>query len=78
MATELENTDEILVPEPVFLTEEESLAIREREALEKFGMTLDEFFEAWKAGKFDDTPENHVKSISLAMTFPEAWDFDDK
>ena len=73
MATESENTDEILVPEPVFLTEEESVAIREREAREKFGMTLDEFFKAWKAGKFDDTPENHVKSIGLAMTFPEYW-----
>ena len=73
MVTEPENTEEIEVPEPIFLTKEESQAIRERDARERFGMSAEEFFEAWKAGKFDDTPENHFKSIGLAMSFPEYW-----
>lgn len=78
MATEFDNTGEIEIPKPIFLTKEESEAIREREAREKFGMSAEEFFEAWKAGKFDDTQTNHVRSIGLAMSFPEAWKLDDK
>ncbi len=78
MATEPENIEEIEVPEPIFLTKEESRAIRERETRERFGMGAEEFFEAWKAGKFDDTPENYIKSIGLAMSFPEAWKLDDR
>ena len=78
MATESESVEEVEVPEPIFLTKEESAAIREREAREKFGMSAEEFFEAWKAGKFDDTQTNHVRSIGLAMSFPEAWKLDDK
>ncbi len=78
MASEPENIEEIEIPEPIFLTKEESQAIREREAREKFGMSAEEFFEAWKAGKFDDTQTNHVRSIGLAMSFPEAWNLDDR
>ena len=45
MATKYENMEEIEVTEPIFLTKEESQAIRESEAREKFGMSAGEFFE---------------------------------
>ena len=61
------------LPKPIFYTEEEWREIREREAQENFGMSLDEFFEAWKAGEFDGKPEIHDDVISLAMTIPEYW-----
>ena len=64
------------LPKPIFYTEEEWREIREREAQENFGMSLDEFFEAWKAGEFDGKPELHSRVVSLAMTIPEAWDCD--
>lgn len=76
MATEIEKVEEIEVPKPRYYTEEEWREIREREAQENFGMGLDEFFEAWKAGKFDGKPELHDNVVSLAMTIPEAWDCD--
>lgn len=64
------------LPKPILYTEEEWREMREREAQENFGMSLDEFFEAWKAGKFNGKPEIHDDVISLAMTIPEAWDCD--
>ena len=64
------------LPKPIFYTEEEWREMREREAQENFGMSLDEFFEAWKAGEFNGKPEIHDDVISLAMTIPEAWDCD--
>ena len=64
------------LPKPIFYTEEEWRDMREREAQENFGMSLDEFFEAWKAGEFKDKPELHIKVVRLAMTIPEAWDCD--
>ena len=76
MATRVENIEEIEVPKPRYYTEEEWREIREREARENFGMSLDEFFEAWKAGKFDGKPELHSEVVSLAMTIPEAWECD--
>lgn len=76
MATEIEKVKEIEVPKPRYYTEEEWREIREREAQENFGMSLDEFFEAWKAGEFDGKPELHSEVVSLAMTIPEAWDCD--
>ena len=76
MAIEIEKVEEITVPKPRYYTEEEWLEIREREAQENFGMSLNEFFEAWKAGKFDGKPELHDNVVSLAMTIPEAWDCD--
>ena len=76
MATKIEKVEEIEVPKPRYYTEEEWRDIREREAQENFGMSLDEFFEAWKAGKFDGKSELHDNVVSLAMTIPEAWDCD--
>ena len=67
---EIEHTD---IPEPHILTAEESLAMRERLAQKHFGMTLEGFTKAWKAGDFDDDHERHGKVISLAMLLPEYW-----
>ena len=39
-------------------------------------MSVAEFFEAWKAGKFKDNREMHGKVVKLAMTIPEAWECD--
>ncbi len=64
------------LPKPIFYTEEEWREMREREAQENFGMSLDEFFKAWKAGKFNGKPELHDDVVSLAMTIPKAWDCD--
>ena len=64
------------VPTPIILTQEEWREIREAQAQEYFGMSLDEFFEAWKAGKFKDNREMHSKVVGLAMTIPEAWECD--
>ena len=80
MTTEYKNTDGIdpaeqaKVPTPIILTQEEWREIREAQAQEYFGMSLDEFFEAWKAGKFKDNREMHGKVVSLVMTIPEAWE----
>lgn len=60
MAANVENVEEIEVPKPRYYTEEEWREIREREAQENFGMSLDEFFEAWKAVKFSGKPELHI------------------
>ena len=68
-----EITDEDL-PKPRILTEEESLAMRENLARKNFGMSLDEFRKAWKAGEFDGHRERHGKVISLAMLLPEYWE----
>ena len=61
------------LPNPIFYTEEEWREIREKEAQKNFGMSLDEFFEAWTAGEFEGKPEIHDDVISLAMTIPEYW-----
>ena len=56
-----------------FLTEEEDLAIMEDLARTNFGMSLDEFTQAWKAGRFDDDKKRHGDVVSLAMMLPEYW-----
>ena len=48
--------------------------MKENLARKNFSMSLDEFFEAWKAGKFDNDRERHGDVIELAMMIPEAWE----
>ena len=57
-----------------FLTEEEAREMKENLAQTNFGMSLDEFTRAWKAGEFDDDRKNHHKVVSLAMMLPEYWE----
>lgn len=56
-----------------FLTEEEDRAIMEDLAQTNFGMSLDEFVRAWKAGQFDNDKKRHSDVVSLAMMLPEYW-----
>ena len=65
--------EEIQVSQPIFLTKEEAREMKENLARKHFGMSLDEFFEAWKAGEFDNDRERHGEVISLAMMVPEYW-----
>ena len=67
-----QTTDEDL-PEGRMLTEEESREMKENLAREYFDMSLDEFTQAWKAGKFDNDKERHGDVIFLATMLPEAW-----
>ena len=62
------------LPKPRILTEKESLTMRENLARKNFGMSLDEFTEAWRVGEFDGDCERHGKVISLAMLLPEYWE----
>ena len=55
------------------LTEEEARKMREDLAQTNFGMTVEEFTKAWRAGEFDDDQDRHGDVISLAMTLPEYW-----
>ena len=66
-ATETSDTPH-LTEQSRFLTEEESRAIMENQARTKFGMSLDEFRKAWKAGEFDDDYERHDDVVG----WPEA------
>ena len=66
--------EDIEVPKPQFLTEEEAQEMKENIAHERFGMSVAEFFEAWKAGEFENDRERHGEVISLAMMIPEAWE----
>ena len=59
MPMEFDGEKYVYVPTPRFYTEEEWAAILEREAQENFGMSVAEFFEAWKAGKFKGDRERH-------------------
>ena len=65
-------TDEDL-PQGRMLTEEEDREMKENLAKKNFGMTLDEFTEAWKAGEFEGDRERHGKVVALAMMLPEYW-----
>ena len=67
-----QTTDKDL-PEGRMLTEEESREMKENLAREYFDMSLDEFTQAWKAGKFDNDKERHGDVIFLATMLPEAW-----
>ena len=57
------------------LTDEEERQMKEHLARRNFGMTLDEFRRAWKAGKFDDDQERHGDVIFLAKMLPEYWSY---
>ena len=46
------------------LTAEEDREMKENLARKNFGMSLDEFTEAWKAGKFDATMRSTETSFS--------------
>ena len=72
MLTKPSKTGEDL-PELHNLTEDEYREMKENLALKNFGMSLKEFAEAWKAGKFDDDREKHGDVIRLAMMLPEYW-----
>ena len=61
------------LPELHNLTEDEFREMKEGLALRNFGMSLEEFAEAWKAGKFDDDREKHGAVVRLAMMLPEYW-----
>ena len=67
-----QTTDED-IPQGRMLTEEEDREMKETLARKNFGMSLDEFAEAWKAGKFDNDRERHGKVVALAMMLPEYW-----
>ena len=56
-----------------FLTEEEDREMKENLAQKRFGMSLDEFIQAWQSGQFDDDEERHNEVVSLAMMLPEYW-----
>ena len=57
-----------------FLTEAEAREMKENLAQTNFGMSLDEFTKAWKAGEFEGDRERHNKVVSLAMMLPEYWE----
>ena len=73
MLTKPSKTTDEDIPQGRMLTEEESREMKENLARDYFGMSLDEFTEAWKAGKFDGDQERHGDVVFLAAMLPEAW-----
>ena len=61
------------LPQGRMLTEEEDREMKEKLARRNFGMSFDEFAQAWKAGEFDDDKERHGAVIFLAKMLPEYW-----
>ena len=61
------------IPQGRILNEQEFLAMKEKLAQTRFGMSLEEFTEAWKAGEFDDDQDRHGDVVGLAMMLPEYW-----
>lgn len=61
------------LPEGRMLTEEEDREMKENLARHYFDMSLDEFTEAWKAGKFDGDQKRHGDVVFLASMLPEYW-----
>ena len=61
------------LPQGRMLTEEESREMKENLARDYFDMSLDEFTEAWKIGKFDGDEEKHGDVVFLASMLPEYW-----
>ena len=61
------------IPQGRILTEQEFLTMKENLAQTRFGMSLKEFTEAWKAGEFDDDQDRHGDVVGLAMMLPEYW-----
>ena len=68
-----ENIYDADLPQSRMLTDEEDRQMKETLAQKNFGMSLDEFTEAWKTGKFDDDQERHGDVIFLAKMLPEYW-----
>lgn len=68
-----ENIYDAGLPQGRMLTDEEDRQMKEHLARRNFGMSLDEFTEAWKDGKFDDDQERHGDVIFLAKMLPEYW-----
>ena len=66
-----EKTEDI--PQGRILNDQEFLAMKEKLAQTRFGMSLEEFTKAWKTGKFDDDQDRHGDVIGLAMMLPEYW-----
>ena len=62
------------LPKGRMLTEEEDREMKENLARRNFGMSLDEFTVAWKAGKFDGDREKHGDVVFLASMLPEYWE----
>ena len=73
MLTKPPKTTDEDIPQGRMLTEEEDREMKETLARKNFGMSLNEFTEAWKAGKFDNDRERHGKVVALAMMLPEYW-----
>ena len=73
MLTKPSKTIDEDLPQGRMLTEQESQEMKENLAREHFGMSLEEFAAAWKAGKFDNDQSKHEDVVSLAMMLPEYW-----
>ena len=73
MLTKPSKTFDEDLPQGRMLTEEEDREMKENLARRNFGMSLDEFAQAWKAGEFDDDKERHGAVIFLAKMLPEYW-----
>ena len=74
MLTDLSTTIDEELPQGRMLTEEEDREMKENLARHYFNMSLDEFTEAWKAGKFDDDKDRHGDVVFLASMLPEYWE----
>ncbi len=61
------------IPQGRILTEQETQEMMEDLAQTNFGMSLEEFTTAWKAGEFDDDQDRHGDVVGLAMMLPEYW-----
>ena len=62
------------LPQGRMLTEDEDREMKENLARRNFDMSLDDFAEAWKAGKFDGDKERHGDVVFLASMLPEYWE----
>ena len=83
MTTEAKDKDPVVnsvttmddgLPQGRMLTDEDDREMKESLAREKFGMSLDEFAKAWRAGEFDDDQDRHGDITFLAMMLPEYWE----
>ncbi len=61
------------LPQGRLLTTEEDREMKENLARRNFGMSLDEFAQAWKAGEFAGDKEKHGDVVVLVKTLPEYW-----
>ena len=73
MLTKTSKTADEDLPQGRVLIETEDLEMKENLARRNFGMSLDEFTEAWKAGKFDGDKERHGDVVFLASMLREYW-----